>query len=52
MALSRRDFVRRLGAGGAAVASATGIIGYGAYAGSYCSQLYYYDYYRWLYACQ
>jgi len=29
MALSRRDFVRRLGAGGAAVASATGIIGYG-----------------------
>ena len=30
----------------------TGIIGYGAYAGSYCSQLYYYDYYRWLYECQ
>ena len=30
---------------------ATGIIGYGA-AGSYCSQLYYYDYYRWQYECQ
>ena len=29
MALSRRDFVRRLGAGGAAVASASAIIGYG-----------------------
>jgi len=29
MALSRRDFVRRLGAGGAAVASASTIIGYG-----------------------
>ena len=29
---------------------ATGIIGYGA--GSYCSRLYYYDYYRWLYECQ
>lgn len=29
MALSRRDFVRRLGVGGAAVASASGIIGYG-----------------------
>ena len=30
----------------------TGIIGYGAYAGSYCSRLYYYDYSRWLYECQ
>jgi len=29
MALSRREFVRRLGAGGAAVASASAIIGYG-----------------------
>jgi histidinol-phosphate aminotransferase len=29
MALSRRDFVRRLGAGGAAVATASSIIGYG-----------------------
>ena len=29
MALSRRDFVRRLGVGGAAVASASAIIGYG-----------------------
>jgi len=29
MALSRRDFVRRLGAGGAAIASASTIIGYG-----------------------
>jgi histidinol-phosphate aminotransferase len=29
MSLSRRDFVRRLGAGGAAVASASAIIGYG-----------------------
>ena len=29
MALSRRDFVRRLGVGGAAVASASHIIGYG-----------------------
>ena len=29
MALSRRDFVRRLGVGGAAVASASSIIGYG-----------------------
>jgi histidinol-phosphate aminotransferase len=29
MALSRRDFVRRLGAGGAAVATASHIIGYG-----------------------
>ena len=28
------------------------IIAYGAYAGSYCSELYYYDYYRWLYECQ
>ena len=30
----------------------TGIIGYGAYAGSYCSRLYHYDYSRWLYECQ
>ena len=29
-----------------------GVIGYGAYAGSYCAQLYNYDYYRWLYECQ
>ena len=29
MALSRREFVRRFGAGGAAVASAAHIIGYG-----------------------
>ena len=29
MAFSRREFVRRLGAGGAAVASAAHIIGYG-----------------------
>jgi hypothetical protein len=29
---------------------ATGIVGYGV--GSYCSQLYYYDYERWLYECQ
>ena len=29
MALSRREFVRRLGAGGAVAATASGIIGYG-----------------------
>ena len=29
MAFSRREFVRRLGAGGAAVASTSAIIGYG-----------------------
>ena len=29
MALSRREFVRRIGAGGAGVAAASGIIGYG-----------------------
>ena len=43
MALSRRDFVRRLGAGGAAVATASTIIGYGreellAFAGNAAQQ--------------